>query len=71
MATSSAYMASMARPNRSSSTTTSSSQFPSQLAGLRFVDPTRDQRASATAVLAWSMVPFHSKTRTPDSSSGR
>lgn len=29
--------------------------------------PTRAQRPSATAVLAWSMGPFHSKTRTPAS----
>ena len=55
----------------SSSTTTSSSQLPIQLARLRFVEPTRAQRASATAVLAWSIGPFHSKTRTPASSSGR
>jgi hypothetical protein len=65
------YIASMARPKRSSSTTTSSSQLPIQLAGLRFVEPTRDQRASATAVLACSIGPFHSKTRMPDSRSGR
>ena len=71
LARSSRYIASMAWPNPSSSTITSSSQLPIQLAGLRLVDPTRDQRASATAVLAWSIGPFHSNTRTPASSSGR
>ena len=38
---------------------------------LRFVDPTRAQRESATAVFACSMEPFHSNTLTPASSNGR
>ena len=58
-------------PRRSSSTSTSSSELPSQLAGLRLVEPTRAHRPSATAVFAWSIVPFHSKTRTPASSKVR
>ena len=68
---SSRYICSTWRANPSSSTTTSSSQLPSQLAMLRLVEPTRAQRPSATAVLACSIVPFHSNTRTPASSSGR
>lgn len=35
------------------------------------IDPTRAQFPSATAVLACSIVPSHSNTRTPASSSGR
>jgi len=38
---------------------------------LRFVDPTRAHRPSATAVFACSIVPFHSNTRTPSESRGR
>jgi len=38
---------------------------------LRFVEPTRAHLQSATAVFACSIVPFHSKTRTPASSKGR
>lgn len=38
---------------------------------MRFVEPTLAQRESATAVFACSGDPFHSKTRTPASSSGR
>ena len=38
---------------------------------ITMVEPTRDQRPSATAVLACIIVPFHSNTRTPASSSGR
>ena len=64
-------ISSIRRPKASFSTTTSSSRFPIQLARLRLVEPTRAQRASATAVLAWSMGPFHSKTRTPASSRAR
>jgi hypothetical protein len=45
--------------------------LPNQLAAFRLVEPTRATRPSVTAVLAWSMGPFHSKTRTPASSSGR
>jgi hypothetical protein len=64
-------MASMACANSLSSTTTSSSQFVAQLAKLRLVEPTRAQRPSATAVLAWSIDPFHSKTRMPASTKDR
>ena len=64
-------MASICSANAWFSTATSSSQFPSQLAGFRFVEPTRAHRPSATAVLACSMDPFHSNTRTPASRSGR
>ena len=71
LARSSRYIASIRSANAASSATMSSSQFPSQLAMLRLVEPTRAQRPSATAVLACSIVPFHSKTRTPASSSGR
>src|SRR5215212_5746310 len=45
--------------------TTSSSRLPNQLATFRFVDPTRAQLQSATAVFACSIVPFHSNTRMP------
>ena len=54
-----------------SSIATSSSQLPSQLLMLRFVDPMRAHRESATAVLACIIEPFHSKMRTPESSSER
>ena len=65
------YISSMAAPKRSSSTITSSSQLPSQLAAFRFVEPTRAQWPSATAVLACIIGPLHSNTRTPASSRGR
>ena len=58
-------------PNCSSSMATSSSQLPNQLVMLRLVDPTRAHLPSATAVLAWTIAPFHSKMRTPPSSSAR
>ncbi len=38
---------------------------------MRLLEPTRDQKPSATAVFAWIMGPSHSKSRTPASSSGR
>jgi hypothetical protein len=57
---------------RSSSTTvTSSSRLEIQLARFELLEPMRVSRPSATAVLAWTMGPFHSNTRTPASSSGR
>src|SRR6185436_20742894 len=65
------YVSSIRRAKDSSSTTTSSSQLPNQLATLRFDEPTRAQFESATAVFACSIVPFHSNTRTPASSKGR
>src|SRR5688572_1686666 len=64
-------MSIICRPNRSSSTATSSSQLPNQLVMLALVEPTRAHFPSATAVLAWSITPFHSKMRTPPSSSAR
>ena len=64
-------MLSIASAKALSSIATSSSQLPIQLAMLRLVEPTRAQWPSATAVLAWSIGPFHSKIRTPASSSGR
>ncbi len=57
---SSRYISSMRAANRSSSTATSSSQLPIQDWRFRLVAPTRAQRPSATAVFAWSIVPFHS-----------
>ena len=54
-------MLSIASAKALSSIATSSSQLPIQLAMLRLVEPTRAQRPSATAVLAWSIGPFHSK----------
>src|SRR5262245_47179704 len=70
-ARSSRYIASIWDANVSSSATTSSSQLPSQLAMLRLLDPTRAHRPSATAVLACSIDPFLSKSRSPASSSVR
>ena len=42
-----------------------------KLAKFRFDEPTRLQRPSTTAVLACNIEPFHSKIRTPASSSAR
>ena len=61
-------ISSMRAPKASFSMTASSSQLPSQLARFRLVEPTRAQWPSATAVLACTMVPFHSKMRMPASS---
>lgn len=49
------------RARRSSSITASSSQFESQAATLRVVEGILAHRLSASAVLAWIIVPFHSK----------
>ena len=57
---SSRYMSSIWPAKPASSTATSSSQLPIHDWRLRFVEPTRAHRPSATAVLAWSIVPFHS-----------
>src|SRR5262245_10742946 len=64
------YTPSFPLAHASVSTLTSGSRSPTQLATLRFVDPTRAQRPSATAVLACTIGPFHSNTRPPASSSG-
>ncbi len=68
---SSSYCASISRAMDASSMLTSISQLFIQLPALRLVDPMRVHRPSATAVLACSIGPRHSKIRIPASRRNR